>query len=55
MYWYLVYCVSVFSEKPIIELRYRIANILFAVAPKDGSYWQYPFNGMWMVVLGADL
>jgi hypothetical protein len=35
--------------------RRRLASILMANAPADGSYWRLPFNAMWMAVLGADL
>ncbi|ORY33741.1 efflux protein [Naematelia encephala] len=31
-----------------------IASVLFAVAPADTIYWRYPFNGMWLSVMGAD-
>lgn len=37
------------------SLRCSIANVLFAVSPKDVDYWRLPFNAMWMAVLGADL
>ncbi|CAK9787423.1 uncharacterized protein COLE_04489 [Cutaneotrichosporon oleaginosum] len=31
-----------------------LANVFFAIAPRDAIYWGLPFNAMWMVVLGAD-
>jgi hypothetical protein len=31
-----------------------LANVFFAIAPRDTVYWGLPFNAMWMVVLGAD-
>jgi hypothetical protein len=34
---------------------FRLAGVLFAIAPADVSYWRLPFNAMWMCVLGADL
>lgn len=31
-----------------------LANVFFAISPRDAIYWGLPFNAMWMVVLGAD-
>ncbi|KAL7425106.1 hypothetical protein Q5752_000794 [Cryptotrichosporon argae] len=30
------------------------ANIFLAVSKRDELYWRYPFNAMWLAVLGAD-
>lgn len=43
------------NERALILDLVRIANVLFAVSPRDVLYWRLPFNGMWLVVLGADL
>jgi hypothetical protein len=31
-----------------------LANIFFAIAPRDALYWGLPFAAMWLSVLGAD-